>query len=228
MLQRGAVPSLHCSLRPVIARGAPLRVPLLALAALGRLATAGAAEDLDRLPMYPLARVPSNRRALQTMVSDVAGLTSAIADASISHIIVASGHYLLSAELNITRSVIIEAEVTGTVVLDAGETAALSDGESDESRRLMSVNVSSSDTVQLIGLNVTGGAVIGYSSSDPLVGSVRAPTPPHAFDCSWLPTLSTFALFCRAAASPYQAAGRWPSSTWRYMATTLAEYELAP
>ena len=143
--------------RPVSTHGvlllAPL--PLLLIVALGFLATTRA-KDLNPSPAYFLSHTPSNRRALQT-VGDVTSLTSAIANASMSRIIVAPGHYVLSAELNITRSVIIEAEVTGTVVLDAGE--------KDESRRVMSVEMGSTDTVQLIGFNVTGGAVAGGSKN---------------------------------------------------------------
>ena len=91
--------------------------------------------------------VPSHGRALQTEVSDVTGLINALGNAAVSHIMVAAGHYYLSAELSITRSVVIEAKVDGSVVLDAH-------GNS----RALNINAGLSDDVQLIGLNITGGS----------------------------------------------------------------------
>ena len=70
-----------------------------------------------------------------------------------SRIVVASGHYALTAELSVTRAVTIEAAVPGSVVLDA-------QASSSAKRRVLNVNpASASDTVELIGLNVTGGYV---------------------------------------------------------------------
>ena len=94
----------------------------------------------------------THRRALQTTVSSALALISALADTSVSHIVVSSGHYALSSELNITRAVTIEADVLGSVVLDAQAGSS--------SRRVLNINPSSaSDVVELVGLNLTGGSV---------------------------------------------------------------------
>ena len=63
--------------------------------------------------------VPSHRRELQTAVSTVADLTSALANTAVGRIVLASGTYYLTAQLSVTRSVVIEAAVAGSVVLDA-------------------------------------------------------------------------------------------------------------
>ena len=44
-------------------------------------------------------------------------MISALSDATVSHIMIAAGHYGLSAELSVTRSVTIEAVVAGTLAL---------------------------------------------------------------------------------------------------------------
>ena len=100
--------------------------------------------------MYSVQLVPSHRRELQTAVSTVAGLTSALANTTVAHIVLAPGTYNLIAELSITRSVILEAAVAGSVVLDA-------QASSSSGRRVLYINPSSSDVVQLIGLNFTRG-----------------------------------------------------------------------
>ena len=76
-------------------------------------------------------------------------LEAAIADSSLGRIVVLEGSYLLSSQLQINRDVIIEAEVPGTVVLD---------GQGSYYRVIQI----SSGTVELIGLNITG----GYVSAD--------------------------------------------------------------
>ena len=83
-------------------------------------------------------------------VSTAADLTSALANTAVAHIVLASGTYNLIAELSITRSVILEAAVAGSVVLDA-----------QAKSRVLNINLPylSSDVVQLIGLNITGGYV---------------------------------------------------------------------
>jgi hypothetical protein len=48
-----------------------------------------------------------------TLVNTVAGLTSALANTAIGHMVLAPGTYFLSGELRVTRSVVIEAEVAG-------------------------------------------------------------------------------------------------------------------
>jgi hypothetical protein len=94
--------------------------------------------------------VPSHRRELQTQVSTSAGLLSALANTAVGRIVLAPGTYILSAELNVTRSVVLEAAVAGSVVLDA-------QASSSSPRRVLNINPGSSGVVQLIGLNITGG-----------------------------------------------------------------------
>ena len=102
------------------------------------------------------ALVPHGR-GLQVTVSDVADLLSKVADPSVSRIVVASGHYALTAQLNVKRAVTIEAVVPGSVVLDA-------QASSSATRRVLSIDpASASNVVELIGLNVTGG-VVGWGS----------------------------------------------------------------
>ena len=101
--------------------------------------------------------MPGHRRELQTQVSTSAGLTSALANTAVSRIVLASGTYNLTSELSITRSVILEAAVAGSVVLNA-------QASSSSPRRVLYINPGSMGVVQLIGLNITG----GYQ------GSVRA------------------------------------------------------
>ena len=97
--------------------------------------------------------VPSHRRELQTQVSTVAGLTSALANTAVGRIVLASGTYYLSSELSITRSVILEAAEAGSVVLDA-------QANSSSRRRVMTISAPSG-VVQLIGLRITGGYASG-------------------------------------------------------------------
>ena len=96
----------------------------------------------------------ANRRTLQTAVwstvDSIDSLTSAIANTSISHIVLDPGAYVLSAELSITRSVILEAAVAGSVVLDAQASVG-------SPRRVLNINPGPSGVVQINGLNITGG-----------------------------------------------------------------------
>ncbi len=89
-----------------------------------------------------------------TLVGTVAGLTSALANTAVGHMVLAPGTYFLSGELSVTRSVVIEAAVAGSVVLDA-------QASSSSRRRVLYINPGSLDVVQLIGLNITGGYVQG-------------------------------------------------------------------
>jgi hypothetical protein len=82
-------------------------------------------------------------------VSSIAGLTSALANTAVGHIVLAPGTYYLSAELNVNRSVILEAAVSGTVVLNA-------QASSSSPRRVLRINPGSG-VVQLIRLSITGG-----------------------------------------------------------------------
>eukprot|EP00900_Chrysochromulina_parva_P023401 jgi/Chrpa1/5695/Chrysochromulina_OHIO_Genome00012547-RA len=107
--------------------------------------------------------VPSHRRELQTAVSTSAGLTSALANTAVSRIVLASGTYNLTAELSITRSVILEAAAGATVTLNA-------QASSSSPRRVLNINPGSSGVVQLIGLGITG----GYTAA--VLADVLAPT----------------------------------------------------
>jgi len=106
------------------------------------------ASDIPGLNSVQL--VPSHRRELQTMVSTSAGLLSALANTAVGHIVLAPGTYILSAELNITRSVVLEAAVAGSIVLNA-------QASSWSPRRVLNIQPGSLGVVQLIGLNITGG-----------------------------------------------------------------------
>ena len=121
-----------------------VRLLVLSFVALG-----ARAERATTVPFYV-----ANRRELQTAVSitvsTVDNLTSAIANTSISHIVLDPGTYNLSAELSITRSVIIEAVVAGSVVLDAQASMG-------SPRRVLNINPGPSGVVQINGLNITGG-----------------------------------------------------------------------
>ena len=93
--------------------------------------------------------VPSHhRRELQTSVSTSTGLTSALADTAVGHIVLAPGTYILSTQLSVTRSVVLQAAVAGSVVLNGGNAV-----------RVLNVNPGWSGVVQLIGLNITGGYI---------------------------------------------------------------------
>ena len=84
------------------------------------------------------------------MVINTVALTSALANTAVGHIVLAAGTYILSAELSITRSVVLEAAVAGLVVLHA-------QASSSSPRRVLNINPGSSGVVQVIGLNITGG-----------------------------------------------------------------------
>ena len=97
----------------------------------------------------------ANRRTLQTAVSTVDSidsLTNALVNTDIGHIVLDPGAYVLSAELSITRSVILEAAVAGSVVLDAQASVG-------SPRRVLNINPGTSGIVQINGLNITGGNV---------------------------------------------------------------------
>ena len=124
------------------------------------------ASDVPGLYQGLQLTVPSHRRELQTYVSTVADLTSALANTTVGCIVLASGTYYLSSELSITRSVILEAAVAGSVVLDAQANSSIP-------RRVLNVNPGSLGVVQVIGLNITG----GYVCSRPKFPSPRKCVP---------------------------------------------------
>ena len=96
--------------------------------------------------------VPNHRRELQTQVSTSAGLLSALANTAVGRIFLAPGTYILNAQLNVSRSVILEAAVAGSVILNA-------QASSSSQRRVVNINPGSLGVVQLIGLNITGGYI---------------------------------------------------------------------
>eukprot|EP00900_Chrysochromulina_parva_P018284 jgi/Chrpa1/26457/Chrysochromulina_OHIO_Genome00022830-RA len=112
-------------------------------------------EASDIPGLYSMQLVPSHRRELQTAVSTSAGLTSALANTAVGRIVLAPGTYILNAELSITRSVVLEAAVAGSVVLNA-------QASSSSQRRVLNINPGSLGVVQLIGLNITGGNTASY------------------------------------------------------------------
>ena len=139
---------------PVSAHSRYLLAPLICLTALGFLTKTSATRDHSLPLVYSLSHV-RRPRALQTVVSDVTSLTRAIGDASVSHIVVAAGHYMLTARLEVDRSLTLEADVPGSVVLDAqGSTSPV-----------IGIFIAATDTVQLTGLNITGGYSYDFFTS---------------------------------------------------------------
>jgi len=121
--------------------------------------------------------VPSHRRReLQTSVSNgagltsatsvstSAGLTSALANTAVGRIVLAPGNYMLSGQLGVTRSIVLEAAVAGSAVLDA-------QASSSSQRRVLNINPGPSGVVQLIGLNITGGYIQDPGAGGVLVNS---------------------------------------------------------
>ena len=133
----------------------------------------------DAPSLYSVQTLPSHRRELQTAVSTSAGLIGALANTTVSHIVLAPGTYYLSAELSITRSVILEAAVSGTVVLNA-------QASSSSQRRVLLINPGSSGVVQLIRLNITG----GYINSVCALRSSKLPIAPMGKLLTCLPQLT--------------------------------------
>jgi hypothetical protein len=86
------------------------------------------------------------------VVSTSADLTSALANTAVGHIVLAPGTYNLAATLSITRSVVLEAAVVGSVILNA-------QASSSSLRCVLSINPGPSGVVQLIGLHITGGYI---------------------------------------------------------------------
>ena len=91
------------------------------------------------------------RQLAAASVSGTGALEAALANSSVSRILVEAGHYLLSSQLTVSRNVIIEAEVHGAVVLDG-----------QGSTRLVQI---AAGVVELIGVNITGGSGDGNSVS---------------------------------------------------------------
>ena len=140
---------------PAAIPAATVRLLVLSFVALGT-----RAESATTQPFYG-----ANRRELQTAVSTtvstVADLTSTLTNPDIGHIVLAPGTYILSAELSVTRSVIIEAAVAGSVVLDA----QASDADGNQ-RRVLNITLGPSGVVQVNGLNITGGYAEEVSAAE--------------------------------------------------------------
>jgi hypothetical protein len=102
------------------------------------------------------------------VVSTSAGLIGALANTAVGHIVLAPGTYSLSAELSVTRSVILEAAVSGTVVLNA-------QASSSSQRRVLLINPGSSGVVQLIRLTITGGYTVSVCALRSSKLPIRAP-----------------------------------------------------
>ena len=88
------------------------------------------------------------RRRLTTIVDNAHGLRAAVENASIGHVVIAAGQYVLESELQITRNVTVQAEIAGAVVLDASGAS-----------RVIKIDASASAAIALVGLNITGGHV---------------------------------------------------------------------
>ena len=85
-----------------------------------------------------------------TVVSNTVNLTSALANPAVGHIVLAPGTYILNAELSITRSVVLEAAVAGSAVLNAQSPWS-------PQRRVLLIDPGQSGVVQILGLAILGG-----------------------------------------------------------------------
>ena len=103
---------------------------------------------LGRAPSVPL--VLHGRKLNEVSVSSVAELTAAVGNSAVDKILVAAGTYDFTSDMCtgsaicIDRALTIEAQVPGSVVLDA-----------KGGRRVFMIQ--SGGTAELIGLNITGG-----------------------------------------------------------------------
>ena len=110
---------------------------------------AGLIVKLGRAPSGPL--VLHGRKLNQVSVSSVAELTAAVGNSAVDKILVAAGTYDLTSDMCsssaicIDRALTIEAQVPGSVVLDA-----------KGGRRVFYIQ--SGGTAELIGLDITGGS----------------------------------------------------------------------
>jgi hypothetical protein len=86
------------------------------------------------------------------VVWDTVSLTRALTNTAVGRIVLDPGTYILSAELSVTRSVVLQAVVAGSVVLNA-------QASSSSPRRVLNINPGSSGVVQLIRLAITGGFI---------------------------------------------------------------------
>ena len=109
---------------------------------------------LGRAPSVPL--VLHGRKLNEVSVSSVAELTAAVGNSAVDKILVAAGTYDFTSDMCtgsavcIDRALTIEAQVPGSVVLDAKGAQASHGG-----RRVFEIK--SGGMAGLIGLNITGG-----------------------------------------------------------------------
>lgn len=117
------------------------------------------------------------------VVSNEAQLRAAIDDGDVALIVLRPGVYAhlttsssASTAFSITRSLTLQAEVAGTVVLDAQRVSAREAGSPLQRRRVLRITLQAAARVSLIGLNITGGALVGDGGAGILIdgeGEVR-------------------------------------------------------
>ena len=116
----------------------------------------GSIATLGRALSAPIAL--HGRKLHQVSVSSAAEPTAAVGDSAVDKILVAAGTYNFTSDMCsgsavcIDRALTIEAQVPGSVVLDA-----------KGGRRVF--NIQSGGTAELIGLNITGGYASGVQSA---------------------------------------------------------------
>jgi hypothetical protein len=144
-----------------------------------------------------------------TLVGTVTGLTSALANTAVGHIVIAPGTYFLSGELSVTRSVVIEAMVAASVVLNGGNAI-----------RVLNVNPGSSGVVQLIGLNITGGKSPGAYCEYNCVCHARCGDGGGVYVSSGTVSITSSSITGNTASAGYgsngwvHAAENFPSPRW--------------
>ena len=125
---------------------------------------------LGRAPSGPL--VLHGRKLSQVSVSTVAELTAAVGDSAVDKLLVVAGTYDFTSDMCsgsavcINRALTIEAQMPGSVVLDAKGV-----------RRVFEIQ--SGGTAELVGLNITGGegSEGGVSASPRIEPACNVPSP---------------------------------------------------
>ena len=113
-----------------------------------------------RPPSEVAPLVLHGRHLNEVLVSTVAELTAAVGNSAVDKILVAAGTYVFTADMClgsaicIDRAVIIEAQVPGSVVLDASGRRGV----------LRVFEIKPGGTAGLVGLNITGGSSAHVSS----------------------------------------------------------------
>ena len=112
-------------------------------------------------PHSALVLPSTHSRRLQTVVACCSGtdIQTALNNPSISQIVLQGGTYTVSSQLQITRSITIEAAQPGSVVLDA-------QASSGSQRRVLYIRFTPAnalDVVELTGINITGGFLTSVS-----------------------------------------------------------------